>query len=83
MQEIDERIFEAVRLLKAIGKIKRLIDVYKVMGIAKQNYYTIRRGEGLHFTVQHIYKFIHHYQVNPGFIFLRDSDLLREPAPHQ
>lgn len=81
MQEIDERIFGVVDKLKELGLIERMVDLYDIIGIAKQNYYTIRESERAHFTVRHIYNFIHHYNLNPGHIFMDDPQLFRRLVP--
>lgn len=68
MEQVDQRIFLVIDLLKDSGQIKFYADFYRPIEISKTHFSMIKTGKA-HFTVAHIEKIIKVFGVNANWIY--------------
>lgn len=68
MNEIDDRIFELIKLLKVYGLCKFTRDFCERVGITEQVIPAIKNKRN-HFTQEHIQNIILAYNINANWIF--------------
>lgn len=68
MDQIDQRIFILIDLLKSRGDLRYSTEFCEAIGIRKQNLYNIKQEKN-NFTTEHIFKIIKNYKVNANWIF--------------
>lgn len=78
MKLITGRVFKIIVVLKTVGKVRFYADVYRVMEIDKGNFNTIKNGKKNHyFTVEQIYSFINHYNINANYLFRNEESMFQ------
>jgi hypothetical protein len=81
MLEIDQKIFSIIETLMKIGQVQYHADVYRLLGMRKQNYNSVKAKEAS-FTVIQISKFCTEYQINANHLFHDDRKVfLTKTAP--
>lgn len=66
MNEVDKRIFRALKLLQEQGVIRFEVDMWDAIDIKKQNIYNIRIGKQ-HFTVKHVRNLCRKFNIDANW----------------
>lgn len=68
MDEIDERIFELIELLKTTGEVASDYNFAQLINRVPQHINNVKRYERRHFTLKDVYTICERFNVNPSWI---------------
>lgn len=78
MEEVDERVFQFITILKQVGTITFDLDFANAIDLKKQNLNNIKHKR-THFTVKHIDKIRKVYNGNPNWFFGIEKNMYITP----